>query len=762
MYFTKSRNIFILSLLSLALFAAGCHKDPQTQKREFTASGDKLAASQKYQDAIIQYRNALKADPNASDVYYKLGEAYFRNNQLREAFGAYKRATELDKNNVPAQLAVARFYLVSQQFDEVMRIANNILANQPDNIDASMLLANAFVGKKDTAQGIKILQDVVAKHPESVPAHLNLGVFYASKGQTDAEREQFEAAVKADPKSVEAHKALAAYYSSQKDESKAEQELKAAVDASGGSVAAKQSLAEFYFRQKRYPEAEAAYKDLVTAQKNSPQSRFTLAGFYLTQGKPDEAKKIDEQLAKDSPTFIPARLQVAELALSEHKLDDAEKVVNDILKDRSKEPQALTLHAQILLERGGQPQKALEDLETAQKFEPKMPTIYYLQGLAYGQMGNMDHAQSSLEQAISYDPNYLKAYLSLAEMMLNRNQSEASLRYSEQVLQKAPDNVLALFLEGNAYANLRDYTKAQAAFTKYEQLAPSSSQGPLRMGMVELSTKKFDAAEKDFEKALQMNPKEYDALDDLAALYFIEKKPEKAVARVQQQLQTDKSATVYKVLGKAQAQAGDKAAAEQSFKQAIALQPQDYTTHLLLGQLYATDKSLDKALTEYDQATKERPNDAGLWTLFGMLNEQAGHQDVAKKAYEKALEIAPTSGGAANNLAWMYMTDNNKDLDKALELARTAKIALPQAAPVSDTLGWVYYNRKLYESALPLIQEAVKEQPQKAEYHFHLAAVLMETGRKPQAKAELNTALKLDAKLKDREDVKKVMGALGV
>jgi Flp pilus assembly protein TadD len=68
----------------------------------------------------------------------------------------------------------------------------------------------------------------------------------------------------------------------------------------------------------------------------------------------------------------------------------------------------------------------------------------------------------------------------------------------------------------------------------------------------------------------------------------------------------------------------------------------------------------------------------------------------------------------------------------------------------------------LYDSALPLLQEAVKQQPQKAEYHFHLAAVLLETGKKPQAKAEMSQALKLDATLKNRDDVKKVMGELGV
>src|SRR5213075_979290 len=119
------------------------------------------------------------------------------------------------------------------------------------------------------------------------------------------------------------------------------------------------------------------------------------------------------------------------------KLDDAEKIVNAILKDRSKEPQALTLHAQILIERG-QGQKALEDLETAQKFEPKLPMLHYLQGLAYTETGNLDRAQAALEQTIAYDPNFMRAYLALAEMMLGRNQAQASLQYSEQVLQKDP------------------------------------------------------------------------------------------------------------------------------------------------------------------------------------------------------------------------------------------------------------------------------------------------------------------------------------
>src|SRR5207249_8329449 len=124
-----------------------------------------------------------------------------------------------------------------------------------------------------------------------------------------------------------------------------------------------------------------------------------------------------------------------------------------------------------------------------------------------------------------------------------------------------------------------------------------------------------------------MNTREYDALDDLAALYMLQKKSDKAIARINQQLQTDKSSVVYKLLGKAYAESGKFPEAEQAFKQALTLQPQDYTTHMQLGQLYMTQKTLDKAIVEFDTATKANPKNAGLWTLFGILNQEARSEE---------------------------------------------------------------------------------------------------------------------------------------
>ncbi|MEO5936848.1 MAG: tetratricopeptide repeat protein, partial [Terriglobales bacterium] len=128
---------------------------------------------------------------------------------------------------------------------------------------------------------------------------------------------------------------------------------------------------------------------------------------------------------------------------------------------------------------------------------------------------------------------------------------------------------------------------------------------------------------------------------------------------------------------------------------------------------------------------------------------------------ENALEMEPNSGVAANNLAWLYAEKFN-DIDKALEMARRAKVAMPESPNVSDTLGWIYHRRQLFEMAVPLLQEAVKRDPKQPEYQVHLAASLLGQGKKDQAKSTLSSALKLDANLRNREDVKKLMSELAL
>src|SRR5256885_8027333 len=64
-----------------ALLVSGCSRSPEAQKARHLERGDKYATQAEYQEAILEYRNALRFDPvneralkQLGDLYYQLGE----------------------------------------------------------------------------------------------------------------------------------------------------------------------------------------------------------------------------------------------------------------------------------------------------------------------------------------------------------------------------------------------------------------------------------------------------------------------------------------------------------------------------------------------------------------------------------------------------------------------------------------------------------------------------------------------------------------
>jgi tetratricopeptide (TPR) repeat protein len=308
---------------------------------------------------------------------------------------------------------------------------------------------------------------------------------------------------------------------------------------------------------------------------------------------------------------------------------------------------------------------------------------------------------------------------------------------------------------------MHDLQNAQKEFEQYIRLRPNSSQGPMRLAFLKISQKKYDEAMKLFQSSIALDPTQTESYDGMAAIFRLKGNNEKAVALIRDQAEKTNSAKMYVLLGRVYLEQKQLDKAEVSLKKALELDPASYDTFFLLGTLYSQESNVDGALAQYQAAIKVNANNPGLWTIIGMLQEQTNRRDEAIRAYSRALEIEPNAGVAANNLAWMYATQGG-DLDKALEMARRAKVALPNVPSVSDTLGWIYYQRKLYDSSVPLLQEAVKGNPNSAEFHFHLAASLIETGKKDQARAELSSALKLDSKMRDRVKVKEMMQQLNL
>ncbi len=181
-------------------------------------------------------------------------------------------------------------------------------------------------------------------------------------------------------------------------------------------------------------------------------------------------------------------------------------------------------------------------------------------------------------------------------------------------------------------------------------------------------------------------------------------------------------------------------------------------------QTQAARGASDEALATYNAAQSANPKEAVFQILIGQLYEGKHDLEKAKSSYQAALQLKHDDPLASNNLAYVLL-ETGGNMDVALQLAQTARRGLPQSSNVADTLGWAFYQKGVYQSAISMFQEAIKlseknKEPDNATYHYHLGLAYAKAERPALAKQHLERVLKIDPKYSDADDVKKHLSEL--
>jgi tetratricopeptide (TPR) repeat protein len=204
--------------------------------------------------------------------------------------------------------------------------------------------------------------------------------------------------------------------------------------------------------------------------------------------------------------------------------------------------------------------------------------------------------------------------------------------------------------------------------------------------------------------------------------------------------------------------------AEAAFKKSAELDKSNSDALLKLGQVQVAKGSADQAIATYQQSMKDNPREASFYILTGELYESKHDWDKAKEMYQKALEIKPDDPLASNNLAYV-MLQSNGNVDVALSLAQTARRGMPESPNAADTLGWVYYQKGAYKSAIDLFQESLKlaeknKAPDDATVHYHLGLAYQKNDQPALARQHLEKVLKINPNYSSIDDVKKALSQL--
>jgi tetratricopeptide (TPR) repeat protein len=272
-----------------------------------------------------------------------------------------------------------------------------------------------------------------------------------------------------------------------------------------------------------------------------------------------------------------------------------------------------------------------------------------------------------------------------------------------------------------------------------------------------MAQNQYAEAQKDYQQALDQDPTSTDALGGILNVDQAQKQPDRAIARLKTQLSRyPQNVGFHIMLGALLEARGDLAGAEQEFKQASDLDKKNTEALVRLGMVQNQRGATDQALQTYLDGSKINPKEITFYQLAGNIYMSKQDWDRAKRQYGKVLEIQPENPVASNNLAYV-MLQQGGNVDIAFRMAQTARQKLPDNANVADTLGWAFYQKHVYTSAINLFKEAVKKEPDNVLYNYHLGLAYAKTGQAGLAKQQLDRVVKIKPNFPEVDELRRAL-----
>lgn len=348
--------------------------------------------------------------------------------------------------------------------------------------------------------------------------------------------------------------------------------------------------------------------------------------------------------------------------------------------------------------------------------------------------------------------------LEKAKIMMVQGDYDQAAALLQKLLADNPDDYDIVYNLGLNYQALSNYIKASDFFEKAVKLKPGKLKLHILLGRSYFSSGRLSDADSVLRYAFIIDSTNTLLLRSLGEVYMREHK----------WIDADE---VYNILGKQDSTNSfyfeqqarceyllkDIEGATINFQIAHRLNPQNENTIMELGRLYSARKKYMAAVRIVNDGLRYYPRSSSMWTLKGDINYQLKNYSGAITAYRNSIDFGDSSEINFRNVGvshfWLteydtaifYLTHakalmdsdpavyyylgmcykEGKKYDEAIENFSTAA-KLQQndfLAEVRTQIAASYYAQKKYSDALKYYQDALRENPDKKELIFYIAAV---------------------------------------
>ena len=347
-------------------------------------------------------------------------------------------------------------------------------------------------------------------------------------------------------------------------------------------------------------------------------------------------------------------------------------------------------------------------------------------------------AQELLARAVRLEPdNYWYRRL-LAISYLRQNRQADAIRQYEEISRRFPGRTDVLITLAGLYDDAGDYEKELRALERYGRLEDVADELKFQRFACYLQMGELDSAYYESDSPAQVIELLMNTTRDMI------EKAETAMDRIRCRSLLDVAMSFCDVVSSHE-------------PELVEAYSQKSIAYFWMGEneesMAVIAKGLRQVKTDKDKAL--------LYNLRGDYHHTIGDKQKMYADYDSTLIFDPENIAVLNNYAY-YLSVENRDLKRALEMSSRTLEAEPLNATYLDTYAWILFKMKKYKEALGYMEKALRYLDRdNPEIYEHYGDVLYMCGEKEKALENWHKAVQfngsspiLEQKIKKQEYIK--------
>ena len=285
--------------------------------------GAALAGAGRYEEAIVEYKRALKLNP-LPQIRLNLALAYYKAVRLNEAVAELLPLHAADPENLQVALLLGDCHFRLGEFTKTAEVLEPLEAAHPDEHALIYLLGMALIRGGQVDKG-EVLVNKILRDGNSAEAHLMLGAARLEIFDASGAVDELADAVKLDPKLPLAHYLYGNALLTLGHRDEAMQCFREELAIDPNEFGSNLYLGVLLNQGEKYKEAIPYLTRGLQVRPDDPAVRYQIALGQIGMGNLEQGRKSLEVLVKDSPSFLDAHVALARLYYRLHMKPEGDR-----------------------------------------------------------------------------------------------------------------------------------------------------------------------------------------------------------------------------------------------------------------------------------------------------------------------------------------------------------------------------------------------------------------------------------------------------